>query len=183
MSLYSDENQVALSIPAPHLNMGRDLLVVIGTCQQQQVMILKHYFYMPSILSRTVSSYLAFMLCLLSSETTSLFKNTISYSQCVYLFCDNTDFETEAVIACVYGNKPYVTLMHHDLHAHPGFEDHLLVHLQDTLLGLSGLNSRQMSVQCRLQFVGMCQNVLFVCFMARVQISLFLTGEFWGICL
>lgn len=36
--------------------MAQDLAVVIRTCQQQQVMILKNYFYMPSILSRPVSA-------------------------------------------------------------------------------------------------------------------------------
>lgn len=67
--LHSNVNQVALSISAQHLNMAQDLLVVIGTCQQRQVMIPKHYFYMPFILSRTAISCLKFMLCLLFSMT------------------------------------------------------------------------------------------------------------------
>lgn len=36
-------------------------MVLIGACQRQQVMILQHYFYMPSILSGTVIRHLTFM--------------------------------------------------------------------------------------------------------------------------
>lgn len=115
MSLCSNVNQVALSISAQHLNMAQDLLVVIGTCQQRQVMILKHYFYMPPILSSTVIIYFTCMLCLLLRRCRNCLISVFS----VIIF-----IQRQFVIVFVYGNEPYVTLsvsmMHHDLHVHAG---------------------------------------------------------------
>lgn len=54
------------------------------------------------------------------------------------------------VTVCIYGYKGYlsVSVMHRDLHVHPGFKDHLLAPLQGTLAGLAGFRPRQVSVQC-----------------------------------
>lgn len=92
---YSNVNQVALSISVQHLNMAEDPLVVIGTCQrQQQVMIPTHYFYLASVLSRAVINYLMFI-----PFSSSRLMHNEQFNQCIK--CSNDDLDLESVTACV----------------------------------------------------------------------------------